>query len=94
MWYGHAPFSENAQLLQNMHLYSNVNRPGRFIFRVDEWIQPAGCSNHEFGEELMDDSKLITELIESTRLYLVPTEVGVIPGFILRLMKIDQDNGI
>lgn len=90
MWYGHAPFSENAQLLQNMHLYSNVNRPGRFIFRVDEWIQPAGCSNHEFGEELMGDSKRITELIES----LVPTEVGVISGFILRLMKIGQDNGI
>jgi hypothetical protein len=56
-WYSHAPFSENAQLMQRMHTYSNVDRPGRFIFRVDEWIQPAGCSNTEFGEELMDESK-------------------------------------
>lgn len=23
--------------------YSNVGVPGRFIFRIDEWIQPAGC---------------------------------------------------
>lgn len=24
---------------------SNVNHRGRFIYRVDEWIQPAGCNN-------------------------------------------------
>ena len=37
------PFSENAQLMQKMANYSNVGIPGRFIFRIDEWIQPAGC---------------------------------------------------
>ena len=41
LWYGHRPFSENAQLMQSIAKYSNVGIPGRFIFRIDEWIQPA-----------------------------------------------------
>jgi sushi domain-containing protein 2 len=51
MWYGHEPFSENAQLMQNIEQYSNTGKPGRFIFRIDEWIQPAGCSHTDFGLE-------------------------------------------
>ena len=51
LWYGHRPFSENAQLMQSIPKFSNVGIPGRFIFRIDEWIQPAGCLNLEFGEE-------------------------------------------
>ena len=43
MWYGHKPFSENAQLMQVIDKYSNVDIRGRYIFRIDEWIQPAGC---------------------------------------------------
>jgi hypothetical protein len=30
---------------------SNVDVPGRYIFRVDEWIQPGGCMNFDFGDE-------------------------------------------
>lgn len=29
----------------NINLNSNVDYKGRFIFRIDEWIQPAGCKN-------------------------------------------------
>ncbi len=25
--------------------YSNIRQPGRFIFRIDEWIQPGGCND-------------------------------------------------
>ncbi len=51
MWHGHRPFSENAQLMQSLSNYSNVGVPGRFIFRIDEWIQPAGCADMEFGQK-------------------------------------------
>ncbi len=43
--------------MQNLPLYSNCDEPGRFIFRIDEWIQPAGCLNTEFGEEISEESK-------------------------------------
>jgi hypothetical protein len=45
------PFSENAQLMQKMANFSNVGIPGRFIFRIDEWIQPAGCLDIDFDME-------------------------------------------
>lgn len=51
LWYGHKPFSENAQLMQSIADYSNVNTPGRYIYRIDEWIQPAGCLDIDFGQE-------------------------------------------
>ena len=53
LWYGHRPFSENAQLMQDIEGYSNVQIPGRFIFRIDEWIQPAGCQDIDFDKESM-----------------------------------------
>lgn len=37
--------------MQSIAKYSNVGIPGRFIFRIDEWIQPAGCLNIDFEEE-------------------------------------------
>ena len=51
LWYGHKPFSENAQLMQSIAKYSNIKQPGRFIFRIDEWIQPAGCLEIDFEQE-------------------------------------------
>jgi hypothetical protein len=37
--------------MPNISHHSNVGIPGRFIFRIDEWIQPAGCLNLDFDEE-------------------------------------------
>ena len=37
--------------MQSMANFSNVGIPGRFIFRIDEWIQPAGCLDVEFERE-------------------------------------------
>jgi hypothetical protein len=37
--------------MQTMDRYTNVGIPGRFIFRIDEWIQPAGCLNIDFESE-------------------------------------------
>ena len=51
MWYGIKPFSENAQLMPLVENHSNVDVPGRYIFRVDEWIQPGGCMDFNFGDE-------------------------------------------
>lgn len=51
MWYGIKPFSENAQLMPLIENRSNVDVPGRYIFRVDEWVQPGGCMNFDFGDE-------------------------------------------
>ena len=45
--------------MQNMPQYSNVDKPGRFIFRIDEWIQPAGCLNVEFDDDILEESKCI-----------------------------------
>ena len=39
------PYSDNPKEILNLHLNSNVNHKGRYIFRIDEWIQPAGCKN-------------------------------------------------
>ena len=56
MWYGHKPFSENAQLMQVIDKYSNVDIPGRYIFRIDEWIQPAGCIDLiDFDQESIEN---------------------------------------
>ena len=57
MWYGHKPFSENAQLMQVIDKYSNVDIPGRYIFRIDEWIQPAGCIDLlDFEQESIENN--------------------------------------
>jgi hypothetical protein len=37
--------------MQSIARYSNVDTPGRYIFRIDEWIQPAGCIDIEFEQE-------------------------------------------
>ena len=34
--------------MQDMELFSSVHMPGRFVFRVDEWIQPGGCLDINF----------------------------------------------
>lgn len=39
------PYSNNPNELIKIHLNSNVDHKGRYIFRIDEWIQPAGCKN-------------------------------------------------
>ena len=39
------PYSDNPTRIIDLHHNSNVNYRGRYIFRVDEWIQPAGCKN-------------------------------------------------
>ena len=39
------PYSDNPRLITDLDQNSNVNYRGRYIFRVDEWIQPAGCKN-------------------------------------------------
>ncbi len=31
--------------MQSIMDYSNIRQPGRFIFRIDEWIQPGGCND-------------------------------------------------
>jgi hypothetical protein len=31
---------------------SNVDYKGRFIFRIDEWVQPAGCGNEYANESV------------------------------------------
>ena len=49
-WYGSRPFSENAQLMPSLANYTNIDVPGRFIFRIDEWIQPAGCLDLDHDE--------------------------------------------
>jgi hypothetical protein len=43
------PYSNNPKEILKLHESSNVNYRGRFIYRVDEWIQPAGCKN-EFSD--------------------------------------------
>lgn len=47
-WYPVKPFSENAQLIEDLADHSNIGTDGRFIFRIDEWIQPAGCLDIDF----------------------------------------------
>ena len=37
--------------MQSIDSYSNVGVPGRYIFRIDEWIQAAGCLDLDFGQE-------------------------------------------
>jgi hypothetical protein len=37
--------------MQSIAKYSNVQAPGRFIFRIDEWIQPGGCLEIDFNTE-------------------------------------------
>jgi hypothetical protein len=37
--------------MQSIARYSNIQQPGRFIFRIDEWIQPAGCMDLNFEQE-------------------------------------------
>ena len=37
--------------MQALSNYSNVGVPGRFIFRIDEWIQPAGCADINFEQK-------------------------------------------
>jgi hypothetical protein len=37
--------------MQAIANFSNVGIPGRFIFRIDEWIQPGGCLDVEFERE-------------------------------------------
>ena len=37
--------------MQALSNYSNVGVPGRFIFRIDEWIQPAGCADIDFDQK-------------------------------------------
>lgn len=37
--------------MQKISNYSNVGIPGRFIFRIDEWIQPAGCFEIDYDFE-------------------------------------------
>ena len=39
------PYSNNPKHIMGMNKKSNVDYKGRFIFRIDEWIQPAGCGN-------------------------------------------------
>lgn len=60
MWYGVKPFSENAQLMLKVENHSNIDFPGRYVFRIDEWIQPGGCMDFDFGDESIK-SKYITE---------------------------------
>ncbi len=43
------PYSNNPTEILKLHESSNVNYRGRFIYRIDEWIQPAGCKN-EFSD--------------------------------------------
>jgi hypothetical protein len=43
------PYSNNPNAILNLNQNSNVNYRGRFIYRIDEWIQPAGCKN-EFSD--------------------------------------------
>jgi hypothetical protein len=45
--------------MQSIADYSNVNTPGRYIYRIDEWIQPAGCLDIDFGQE---SNKILTFL--------------------------------
>ena len=40
--------------LENM---TNVDVPGRFIFRIDEWIQPAGCLEIDYDQPSKYDNK-------------------------------------
>lgn len=49
LWYPHKPFSENAQLIEVINEHTNIGLDGRFIFRIDEWIQPAGCLDVDYG---------------------------------------------
>ncbi len=37
--------------MQSIDKYSNIDVAGRYVFRIDEWIQPAGCSNVDFEQE-------------------------------------------
>jgi len=37
--------------MQSIAKYSNVQAPGRFIFRIDEWIQPGGCLEIDFNTD-------------------------------------------
>jgi hypothetical protein len=39
------PYSDNPKAILEINQNSNVNYRGRFIFRIDEWIQPGGCKN-------------------------------------------------
>ena len=34
--------------MQSIANFSNIGVPGRYIFRIDEWIQPAGCLDVQF----------------------------------------------
>ena len=43
------PYNDNPNAIINIDSNSNVNYRGRFIFRVDEWIQPAGCKNEFYN---------------------------------------------
>lgn len=47
-WFPVLPFSENAQLIEDIGDHTNIGEDGRFIFRIDEWIQPAGCLDIDF----------------------------------------------
>ncbi len=37
--------------MQNIVKHSNVQVPGRYVFRIDEWIQPGGCLEIDYTTE-------------------------------------------
>jgi hypothetical protein len=39
------PYSGNPRFITDLDQNSNVNYRGRYIYKVEEWIQPAGCKN-------------------------------------------------
>ncbi len=52
------PYSNNPREILKLHENSNVNYRGRYIYRIDEWIQPAGCKN-EFSDGIFFKYKIL-----------------------------------